>query len=104
MTTSDRYDVLCDVIADWLEAHKALTKAKLRYEGISTPKAARHEYLYQASLYGRARNGRARYEYFDWVRDREWPTRPDTPAQKSSAARLAFDARVRVDGFDLLRE
>jgi hypothetical protein len=62
MTTSDRYDVLCDVIADWLEAHKALTKAKLRYEGISTPKAARHEYLYQASLYGRARNGRALYE------------------------------------------
>lgn len=44
-TTNDRYDVLCDVIADWLEEHKSLTKAKVMPGGVSTPRAARHKYL-----------------------------------------------------------
>ena len=101
-TTNDRYDVLCDVIADWLEAHKALTKAKIKYEGIKTPRAARHEYLYDAGLYpGGERNGKALYDYFAYVRDPEWPTHPRKPESKAS---LAFDARVRASRFDLLRE
>lgn len=101
MTTTDPYDVLCDVITDWLEKHKGLTKAKIRYEGVSTPRAARHEYLYDAGLYGGERNGKALYDFFGWVRDPEWPTRV---VVESSKARLAFDARVRADRFDLLRE
>jgi hypothetical protein len=101
MTTTDPYDVLCDVITDWLEKHKGLTKAKIRYEGVSTPRAARHEYLYDAGLYGGERNGKALYDFFGWVRDPEWPTRV---VVESSKARLAFDARVRADRFELLRE
>ncbi len=99
-TINDRYDVLCDVIADWLEAHKSLTKAKIKYEGVATPSAARHEYLYDAGLYGRERDGKALYDYFDWVRDPEWPSRSGKPTK----AKSAFDARVRADRFDLLRE
>ena len=103
--TKDRYDVLCDVVADWLEAHKGLTRAGAKYRGVSTPKAARHEYLYDAGLYGRERNGKALYDYFDWVRDPGWPSRRVTTTTGSaSKATLAFDARVRADRFDLLRE
>ena len=100
-TTTDPYDVLCDVITDWLEKHKGLTKAKIKYEGVSTPRAARHEYLYDAGLYGGERNGKALYDFLGWVRDPEWPTRV---VVESSKARLAFDARLRADRFDLLRE
>ncbi len=37
-TTSDRFDVLCDVIEDWLETHKALTRAGIKYEGVERRK------------------------------------------------------------------
>jgi len=103
-TADDPYDVLCDVIAEWLEAHKTLTKTKVRYEGVSTPKAARHQYLYDAGLYDGKRNGKALYDHFAWVHDPDWPTREDMAAGEPSKARLAFDARVRVGRFDLLRE
>ena len=93
--------MLCDVIADWLEAHKALTRAKIKYEGIRTPAAARHEYLYDAGLYNGERNGKALYDWFAYVRDPEWPIDPVDPSSKNA---LAFDARVRADRFDLLRE
>jgi hypothetical protein len=99
-TTSDRYDVLCDVIEDWLKAHKSLTKAKIRYPGVATPKAARHKYLYDAGLYGGECNGRALYDFFHWVRNPKWPTAPYTGGK----AELAFDARVRAGQFELLRE
>lgn len=102
--TRDRYDPLCDVIADWLNAHKALTKSGARPEGVSTPRAARHEYLYDAGLYDHERNGRALYEYFAWVRDPEWPARSVEEAARGDKAALAFDARVRAGAFELLRE
>lgn len=101
MTTPDkRYDVLCDVIADWLQTHKDLTKEKDMPEGVNTPKAARHKYLYDARLYGHERNGMALYDHFGWVRDPNWPRESGKP----SKATLAFDARVRADRFHLLRE
>jgi hypothetical protein len=103
-TANDRYDGLCDVIAEWLDRHKELTKAKVKFEGVNTPAAARHEYLYDAGLYGGERNGKALYDYFYWVRDRVWPTLPVTTAGKPSKATLAFDARVRAGQFELLRE
>ncbi len=104
-TPNDRYDVLCDVITDWLEAHESLTKAKAKYEGVSTPRAARHEYLYFAGLYDHERNGRALYDHFKWVRDPEWPAAEQSAwASQPSKATLAFDARVRAGRFDLLRE
>ena len=100
-TADDRYDVLCDVIADWLDAHKELTKSGVKHEGIRTPAVARNEFLYNAGLYGGERNGKALYEFFEWVRDPDWPTRP---RKTESAPSKAFEARVRASRFDLLRE
>ena len=102
MNTEPNYDVLCDVISDWLEAHKELTKSGEKLDGVSTPRAARHEYLYDAGLYPPRgeRNGRKLFEVFSYVKGPGWP-RED---ERDGRARRAFDARVRADRLDLLRE
>jgi hypothetical protein len=99
MAAASKYDPLCDVIADWLQMHKDATKAGTRPEGVDTPKAARHEYLYDAGLYGKPRNGQALWDWFSYIRDPEWPDR-----DKDGPAVGAFDARVRADAFEFLRE
>ena len=96
----DPYEPLCDVIAEWLQRHKDLTKAGKKFEGIRTPAVARHEYLRFAGLYGGDRDGTQIYAALNWVRDRDWPHRSDP----KSKAQQAFDARVRVGQFELLRE
>lgn len=99
MSTTPNYDVLCDVIADWLQLHKDATKAGTRPRGVDTPKAARHEYLYFAGLYGHPRDGRALWDWLGYIRDPDWPDR-----RKDSPAEGSFDARVRADAFEFLRE
>ena len=102
MHAEPNYDVLCDVISDWLEAHKELTRSGEKLDGVSTPRAARHEYLYDAGLYPPRgeRNGRRLYEVFAYVKGPDWP-REDEP---DGRARRSFDARVRANRLDLLRE
>lgn len=97
--TLDPYDALCDVIEDFYEAHKSSTREGSRPDGVQTPPVARNPYLYNAGLFGHPRDGRALYEFFAWVRDRDWPDR-----YRDGAAGRAFHARVRAGRFDLLRE
>ena len=96
--TNDRYDVLCDVIADWLETHKGLTKAKIKYAGVSTPKAARTSILRRRPIRWRTRRQSA-------VRLLPLGPRAELAARYTGGkADQAFHARVRADRFDLLRE
>ena len=103
MNSEPNYDVLCEVFSDWLEAHKDLTKAGEKLDGVSTPRAARHEYLYDAGLYpprGEC-DGKKLYKAFSYVKGPKWP-REDEP---NGRARRAFDARASErEPLDLLRE
>ena len=101
-TTNDRYDVLCDVIEDlaggpqgFSPRPRSSTRAskRRRPRGTSTCMTPA-----STATSGTARQSTTRFAY---VRDPEWPTHAGEP---SSPAELAFDARVRVDRFDLLRE
>lgn len=99
MSAAPNYDVLCDVVADWLQMHKDATKAGTRPPGVDTPAVARHEYLYYAGLYGHPCDGKALWDWFSYIRDPGWPDRHrDDPAGGS------FDARMRADAFGFLRE
>jgi hypothetical protein len=97
--------VLCDVIEDWLEAHKDLRRNKAQIEGVATPKAARHEYLCAACLYGGQHNGKAIYDFFECVRDPDWPQRAaDALPTRRRAPPATRSTRVCASRFDLLRE
>jgi hypothetical protein len=101
MAPVSKYDPLCDVVADWYEIHKQLTRDGVKIDGVRTPPAARHKYLYAAGIFDAAqRDGQAIWDAFSYIRTPDWPDsyRPD------SANRRAFDARVAAWRMDLLRE
>lgn len=100
MAPVSNYDPLCDVIAEWYEMHKQLTHDGIKIDGVRTPPAARHKYLYAAGIFDSAqRDGQAIWDDFSYIRNREWPDN-----YRGGSADDAFDARVAAWRMDLLRE
>jgi hypothetical protein len=100
MARVSKYDPLCDVIAEWYEMHKQLTREGIKIEGVRTPPAARHRYLYAAGIFDAAqRDGKTIWDAFSYIRKPEWPD-----SHRDDSAGRAFDARVAAWRMDLLRE
>ncbi len=100
MAPVSNYDPLCDVIAEWYEMHKQLTRDGIKIDGVRTPPAARHNYLYAAGIFDPAqRDGQAIWDDFSYIRNPDWPD-----GYRGSSADRAFDARVAAWRMDLLRE
>jgi hypothetical protein len=69
MAPASNYDPLCDVIAEWYEMHKQLTRDGTKIDGVRTPPAARHRYLYAAGIFDPAqRDGQAIGDDFSYIR------------------------------------
>ena len=100
MAPVSNYDPLCEVIAEWYEMHKQLTRDGIKIDGVRTPPAARHKYLYAAGIFDPAqRDGQAIWDDFSYIRNPDWPDN-----YRGSGADRAFDARVAAWRMDLLRE
>jgi hypothetical protein len=100
MASVSKYDALCDVVAEWYEMHKQLTREGIKIDGVRTPPAARHKYLYAAGIFDAAqRDGTAIWDAFSYIRNPHWPD-----SYRGSSAERAFDARVAAWRMDLLRE
>ena len=100
MTPVSKFDPLCDVVDEWYEMHKQLTRDGIKIDGVRTPPAARHKYLYAAGIFDPAqRDGQAIWDAFAYIRKPHWPD-----SYRGSSAERAFDARVAAWRMDLLRE
>ncbi len=100
MAAASKHDPLYDVIAEWYEMHKDLTRQGIKIDGVHTPPAARHKYLYAAGIFDQAdRDGQAIWDAFESIRKPTW-----SDSYNGSDPGGAFDARVAAWRFDLLRE